>query len=124
MANIVTAIKRVNDIMSEIAAASSEQATGIQEVSNAVVQMDEMTQQNAALVEQAAAAADSMRQQSGELAQRVSVFKVGSSRTPTQHTEIQSLNVSKTLPKEREVPKPRMKALNPAAPDESDWEAF
>ena len=124
MANIVTAIKRVNDIMSEIAAASSEQATGIQEVSNAVVQMDEMTQQNAALVEQAAAAADSMRQQSGELAQRVSVFKVGSSRKPTQNADIQSLNGSKALPKEREVPKQRMKALNPAAPDASDWEAF
>jgi len=124
MANIVTAIKRVNDIMSEIAAASSEQATGIQEVSNAVVQMDEMTQQNAALVEQAAAAADSMRQQSGELAQRVSVFKVGSNRKPSQAAEMQSLNGSKALPKEREVPKQRMKALNPAAPDESDWEAF
>lgn len=124
MANIVTAIKRVNDIMSEIAAASSEQATGIQEVSNAVVQMDEMTQQNAALVEQAAAAADSMRQQSGELAQRVSVFKVGSNRKPSQASEMQSLNGSKALPKEREVPKQRMKALNPAAPDESDWEAF
>ena len=85
--------------------------------------MDEMTQQNAALVEQAAAAADSMRQQSGELAQRVSVFKVGSSRKPTQNADIQSLNGSKALPKEREVPKQRMKALNPAAPDASDWEA-
>ncbi|CAB9492338.1 PAS domain S-box protein [Alteromonas macleodii] len=124
MANIVTAIKRVNDIMSEIAAASSEQATGIQEVSNAVVQMDEMTQQNAALVEQAAAAADSMRQQSGELAQRVSVFKVGNSRKPEQTSEVRSLNGSSGLPKEREVPKQRIKALNPAAPDASDWEAF
>jgi methyl-accepting chemotaxis protein len=124
MANIVTAIKRVNDIMSEIAAASSEQATGIQEVSNAVVQMDEMTQQNAALVEQAAAAADSMRQQSGELAQRVSVFKVGSNRKPEQDSTARSLNGSNALPKEREVPKQRIKALNPAAPDASDWEAF
>ncbi|WP_081367489.1 PAS domain S-box protein [Alteromonas mediterranea] len=124
MANIVTAIKRVNDIMSEIAAASSEQATGIQEVSNAVVQMDEMTQQNAALVEEAAAAADSMRQQSGELAQRVSVFKVGGSPSAARPTDPQSLNGSRPLPKEREVPKQRIKALNPAAPDESDWEAF
>ena len=124
MANIVTAIKRVNDIMSEIAAASSEQATGIQEVSNAVVQMDEMTQQNAALVEQAAAAADSMRQQSGELAQRVSVFKVGNNRKPERASYTRSLNGSSGLPKEREVPKQRIKALNPAAPDASDWEAF
>ena len=124
MANIVTAIKRVNDIMSEIAAASSEQATGIQEVSNAVVQMDEMTQQNAALVEQAAAAADSMRQQSGELAQRVSVFKVGNNRKAEQVSEVRSLKGSNAVPKEREVPKQRIKALNPAAPDASDWEAF
>jgi methyl-accepting chemotaxis protein len=124
MANIVTAIKRVNDIMSEIAAASSEQATGIQEVSNSVVQMDEMTQQNAALVEQAAAAADSMRQQSGELAQRVSVFKVGNNRKPEQVSYARSLNGSHALPKEREVPKQQIKALNPAAPDASDWEAF
>ncbi|MDY6975444.1 MAG: PAS domain S-box protein [Pseudomonadota bacterium] len=124
MANIVTAIKRVNDIMSEIAAASSEQATGIQEVSNAVVQMDEMTQQNAALVEQAAAAADSLRQQSGELAQRVSVFKVGNNRKAEQASEVRSLNGSHAVPKEREVPKQRIKALNPAAPDASDWEAF
>jgi methyl-accepting chemotaxis protein len=52
------------------------------------------------------------------------VFKVGSSRKPTQNADIQSLNGSKALPKEREVPKQRMKALNPAAPDASDWEAF
>jgi len=65
-----------------------------------------------------------MRQQSGELAQRVSVFKVGSSRKPTANADIQSLNTSKALPKEREVPKPRMKAHNQAALDESDWDAF
>lgn len=124
MANIVTAIKRVNDIMSEIAAASSEQATGIQEVSNAVVQMDEMTQQNAALVEEAAAAADSMRQQSGELAQRVAVFKVGSTGKKSQRNTPQITKRNEGLPKEREVPNQRLKALNPAAPDESDWEAF
>ena len=129
MANIVTAIKRVNDIMSEIAAASSEQATGIQEVSNAVVQMDEMTQQNAALVEEAAAASDSMRQQSGQLAQRVSVFKVGNqqvgngSRSPQSSTPLVSPNDGK-LPKDRDVPSQYTKALSPAAPDDSEWEAF
>ena len=129
MANIVTAIKRVNDIMSEIAAASSEQATGIQEVSNAVVQMDEMTQQNAALVEEAAAASDSMRQQSGQLAQRVSVFKVGNqqvgngSRSPQSSTPLVSPNDVK-LPKDRDVPSQYTKALSPAAPDDSEWEAF
>ena len=126
MSNIVTAIKRVNDIMSEIAAASSEQATGIQEVSNAVVQMDEMTQQNAALVEEAAAAADSMRQQSGELAQRVSVFKVGGKSKPSRESTVAPtfLNGNHHLPKEREVPKQPVQALNPASPEGEDWEAF
>ena len=126
MSNIVTAIKRVNDIMSEIAAASSEQATGIQEVSNAVVQMDEMTQQNAALVEEAAAAADSMRQQSGELSQRVSVFKVGGKSKPSRESAVAPtfLNGNHHLPKEREVPKQPVQALNPASPEGEDWEAF
>lgn len=126
MANIVTAIKRVNDIMSEIAAASSEQATGIQEVSNAVVQMDEMTQQNAALVEEAAAAADSMRQQSGELSQRVSVFKVDTTRKPKSESKAAPtlVNGNHHLPKEREVQEQRVQTLNPASPEGADWEAF
>ena len=80
MEEVVTSIKRVNDIMSEIAAASAEQACGIEEVSKAVVQMDEMTQQNAALVEEAAAAAESLQQQAGNLSERVSTFNIGETR--------------------------------------------
>ncbi len=76
MKEIVTAIKRVNDIMSEIAAASVEQSAGIQEVSTAVSHMDEMTQQNAALVEEAAAAAESLQSQADQLTQRVGEFKL------------------------------------------------
>jgi methyl-accepting chemotaxis protein len=127
MADIVTAIKRVNDIMSEIAAASSEQATGIQEVNNAVVQMDEMTQQNAALVEEAAAAADSMRQQSGQLAQRVAVFKVGQQNFSSASASSNSMTSFPTsAPRAISGPgpsKPRV-ALNPTSPDEAEWEAF
>ena len=127
MADIVTAIKRVNDIMSEIAAASSEQATGIQEVNNAVVQMDEMTQQNAALVEEAAAAADSMRQQSGQLAQRVAVFKVEQqsfSSASTSSTSMASFPTSSPRAISGPGPsKPRV-SLNPMSPDEAEWEAF
>ena len=78
MKDIVTAIKRVNDIMAEIAAASVEQSSGIEEVSTAVSQMDEMTQQNAALVEQAAAAAESLQSQADQLTQRVSTFRLAS----------------------------------------------
>jgi methyl-accepting chemotaxis protein len=76
MEEIVTAIKRVNDIMSEIAAASVEQSSGIEEVNTAVNQMDEMTQQNAALVEQAAAAAESLQSQAEQLQNNLSVFRL------------------------------------------------
>lgn len=76
MKDIVTAIKRVNDIMAEISAASAEQSTGIEEISTAVSQMDEMTQQNAALVEEAAAAAESLQAQAGQLLQRVAQFRL------------------------------------------------
>ena len=60
MQDIVASVQRVTDIMGEIAAASAEQADGIEQVNRAVSQMDEVTQQNAALVEEAAAAAGSM----------------------------------------------------------------
>ncbi|MFM9436300.1 methyl-accepting chemotaxis protein, partial [Janthinobacterium sp. CG_23.3] len=73
---IVTSIKQVADIMGEITAATLEQSNGIEEVNQAITQMDEMTQQNAALVEQAAAAAESMQEQSLKLAQAVSIFKL------------------------------------------------
>ena len=76
MSDIVVAIRRVTDIMSEIAAASAEQSTGIEEVNSAVSQMDDMTQQNAALVEEAAAAAEAMQEQAGLLNQSVAVFRL------------------------------------------------
>jgi methyl-accepting chemotaxis protein len=76
MEEIVTAVKRVTDIMAEIAAASQEQSSGIEQVNQAIVQMDQVTQQNAALVEEAAAAADSLREQAQSLTQAVSVFKL------------------------------------------------
>jgi methyl-accepting chemotaxis protein len=64
---IVASVKKVSDIVAEIAAASREQSSGIEQVNKAVMQMDEMTQQNAALVEQATAASQSMAEQAGEL---------------------------------------------------------
>ncbi len=76
MDEIVTSVQHVADIMSEITAASQEQSSGIEQVNLAITQMDEMTQQNAALVEQAAAAAESMEEQAVALAQAVSVFKL------------------------------------------------
>jgi methyl-accepting chemotaxis protein len=76
MSEIVTAVKRVTDIMSEIAAASNEQSAGIEQVNQAIIQMDEVTQQNAALVEEAAAAAASMEDQASALEAAMNTFKV------------------------------------------------
>ena len=76
MERIVTQVQRVNDLVSEISAASGEQTRGIEQIGLAVSQLDQVTQQNAALVEESAAAADSMRVQAQQLAQSVSTFKV------------------------------------------------
>jgi methyl-accepting chemotaxis protein len=76
MTEIVASITRVTDIMGEIASASHEQTMGIEQINSAITQMDEVTQQNAALVEEAAAAAGSLQDQSGVLAQLVGTFKL------------------------------------------------
>jgi methyl-accepting chemotaxis protein len=76
MTEIVSSVKRVTDIMGEIMAASQEQMDGIEQINEAIKDMDTATQQNAALVEQAAAAAGSMHDQSANLTSVVSVFKV------------------------------------------------
>nr|WP_315848812.1 methyl-accepting chemotaxis protein [uncultured Rhodoferax sp.] len=84
MTEVVTSIRRVTDIMAEISAASHEQSAGVNQVGEAITQMDQVTQQNAALVEEMAAAASSLKSQAGELVQTVAVFKLsaeqGSSR--------------------------------------------
>ncbi|MBO9847561.1 MULTISPECIES: methyl-accepting chemotaxis protein [Xanthomonas] len=80
MAEIVASVQRVTDIMGEISAASQEQSAGIEQVNLTVTQMDETTQQNAALVEEATAAARSMEEQAGELTQAVSIFKIQAER--------------------------------------------
>lgn len=80
MGEIVDSVRRVTGIMGEIMSASEEQSTGIEEVNHAIGQMDQVTQQNAALVEQAAAAASAMREQAASLAQVVSVFKTADAR--------------------------------------------
>jgi methyl-accepting chemotaxis protein len=77
MSEVVNSIKRVTDIMGEISAASHEQSQGVAQVGDAVAQLDQTTQQNAALVEQMAAAASSMKSQAQELVQTVAVFNLG-----------------------------------------------
>lgn len=133
MSEVVTAIKRVNDIMSEIAAASSEQAAGIEEVGKAVVQMDEMTQQNAALVEEAAAAADSLKHQSLQLSERVAVFEVGNGSNfdnqpkalsrPSVHS-LQRSSTNAYQPRVASSNTRRVAELSPALPKDAEWESF
>jgi methyl-accepting chemotaxis protein len=76
MREIVASIQRVTDIMADIQAASGEQSTGIEQINEAIVQMDQVTQQNAALVEQSAAASESMQDQARRLSEIVSVFRL------------------------------------------------
>jgi methyl-accepting chemotaxis protein len=76
MQEIVTAIRRVTDIMGEISSASVEQSAGVSQIGEAITQMDQATQQNAALVEQSAAAAESLKGQAKQLVQAVAVFKL------------------------------------------------
>ncbi|RST45544.1 HAMP domain-containing protein [Variovorax sp. DXTD-1] len=80
MDEIVASVRRVTDIMGEIAAASQEQTTGIEQINQAITQMDQVTQQNAALVEEAAAAAASLQDQAGSLSQLVGVFRLDGGR--------------------------------------------
>ncbi|AVF38805.1 methyl-accepting chemotaxis protein [Pandoraea apista] len=85
MDEIVQAVKRVTDIMGEISAASAEQSSGIEQVNRAVAQMDEVTQQNAALVEEAAAAAGALESQAHDLREAVSVFQTSGAGGASVH---------------------------------------
>jgi methyl-accepting chemotaxis protein len=79
MTGVVNAIRRVTDIVAEISAASSQQSQGVGQIGQAITQMDQTTQQNAALVEESAAAADSLKQQALQLVETVAVFKLSPS---------------------------------------------
>jgi methyl-accepting chemotaxis protein len=127
MQEIVVSIQRVNDIMSEIAAASSEQASGIDEVSQAVSQMDEMTQQNAALVEEAAAAAESMSTQASDLNTRVGTFKLSASDVQSQAIKSSPDLLTQQFDELPSVSSPvakPTKRVMPATSQEDEWESF
>jgi methyl-accepting chemotaxis protein len=76
MTEIVASVQRVNDIISEISAAAAEQSSGLGQVNGAVADLDRMTQQNAALVEESAAAAESLKDQAGRLGGLVATFRL------------------------------------------------
>ena len=106
MAEVVSSIRRVTDIMGEISAASAEQSTGVAQVGEAIGQMDQVTQQNAALVEQSAAAAESLKSQAGALVTAVSVFRLNATMP---------LSASTSPRKAESKPSPVVAAVPPAA---------
>jgi methyl-accepting chemotaxis protein len=99
MAEVVNSVKRVTDIVAEISSASEEQTTGIEQINHAITQMDQVTQQNAALVEEAAAAAASMQTQADSLAQLVSVFTL--SGTPALPAARRTIDITPSEPRLR-----------------------
>ncbi len=117
MTEVVTAVRRVTDIMDEISAASQEQSDGIEQVSQAVGQMDQVTQQNAALVQQASAAAASLEEQANRLEEAVAVFQVLNARA--EHT---APAVTSALPKAAANPTPARRVATQQHHDE--WEEF
>ncbi len=131
MQEIVDSVRRVTDIMSEISAASAEQTAGIEQINSAVVQMDQVTQQNAALVEEAAAAAESMQEQAARLAEAVSVFRTGAdAATPAlagpAATSAPAPSPRPALPSRTAAAKPApvRKPAASAKAAEQEWEEF
>ena len=116
---IVSSVKKVSDIIAEIASASQEQASGIDQVNKAVSQMDEMTQQNAALVEEAAASSESMSDQAAALDELVGFFKTNNDAgqaAPTAPAPGNSRPATRPAPSRRPAPRNDQ--------GDSEWEEF
>jgi methyl-accepting chemotaxis protein len=130
MGDIVASITRVTDIMSEITAASSEQRDGIEQINQAITQMDEVTQQNAALVEEAAAAADSLQEQAAHLADVVGVFKLAAANAAMpvaparRSTPVRAVPIKKAAASKVIAPAPAPAKAIATAKANDDWEEF
>jgi methyl-accepting chemotaxis protein len=147
MAEIVSSVQRVSDIIGEITAASAEQSDGIGQINTSVSQLDQMTQQNSALVEQSAAAADSLKEQAVKLAQVVGTFKLGGPGRATSspvaaHAAPPMHSVARARPgaplkpvplptltrivepRPTPVAKPADRAVLAGTANDSDWETF
>ncbi|QOY95236.1 CHASE3 domain-containing protein [Massilia sp. UMI-21] len=123
MDEVVASVKRVSDIIGEIAAASDEQREGIEQVNGAIVQMDRVTQQNAALVEQATAAAEAMREQAGGLAQLVDTFQLAKPSGAAPQAAAQALPrppARPALPRGRQPARPQARPPAPAPAEATD----
>jgi methyl-accepting chemotaxis protein len=133
MDEIVASVKRVTDIMGEITSASREQEAGIDQIHQAITEMDGVTQQNAALVEEAAAAAASLHEQAETLAQVVRVFKLDGSQAGAPAAQPARMNAPVATVARASAPQPRKTnpvklVANKSASDrqaaDSDWEEF
>jgi methyl-accepting chemotaxis protein len=140
MDEVVSSVRRVTDIMSEIANASQEQSAGIAQVNQSIIEMDSMTQQNAALVEEAAAAAQSLQDQASELSRVVSVFKLveGEERAPvaapamaTRAAVVKPIAAARTpvkklaaKPAPAPAAKPKKVAAAASTAGSDEWEEF
>ncbi len=137
MTEVVDSIKRVTDLMGEISAASNEQSLGVSQIGEAVTQMDQVTQQNAALVEEMAAAASSLKGQAQELVQVVAVFNLGShgslperqpQRTPAPLPRPVAPKMAAPRPAlarpAASTTKPKTTAKTSSAGSDDDWDTF
>ncbi|MBP1207680.1 methyl-accepting chemotaxis protein [Duganella sp. 1411] len=138
MDEVVASVRRVTDIMSEIANASQEQSAGIEQVNLSIIEMDSMTQQNAALVEESAAAAQSLQDQASELSRVVSIFKLveGEERvaapvfTPAPKAVVKPITAARAPVRKlaakpaAPVAKPKKVVNAPSSNAADEWEEF
>ncbi|WP_146101901.1 methyl-accepting chemotaxis protein [Rhodopila globiformis] len=127
MEEILGSVRRVTDIMAEISAASREQSQGIEQVNTAIIQMDKITQQNAALVEEAAAAAKSMEDQTDGLTEIVSVFRLGKEAAAPQAQPAARAAAKPAPARPPREPAPaaaRPRKLATAGAGDDDWKEF
>jgi methyl-accepting chemotaxis protein len=132
ISDVVNSVKRVSDIIGEIASASREQSSGIEQVNEAVTQMDEVTQQNAALVEEAAAAAKQLQDEANALSDVVSIFKTMGGdlpvvrKSPRMETAVAAptLNRPSTLAGNPKMLKVVSKPTPQSQTNSTDWEEF
>jgi methyl-accepting chemotaxis protein len=142
MNDIVTQVKRVNDLIGEISSATQEQTQGISQVGDAVTQLDQVTQQNSALVEESAAAAESLKEQATRLVEAVSVFTLANGGTAVSRPQTSEVSRPRPTPIHKPAAKstptrspstrpaatpaavktPPVAAASAGAPD--DWKAF
>jgi len=125
MEEIVSSVQRVTDIMGEISAASSEQSSGIDQVNTAITSMDEVTQQNAALVEEAAAAAESLVEQAANLVDTVNGFKLAGGVSNDRRASTSPMRTpSRSVAAKAESKPLTAKVLAKTGTDDGDWEEF